>query len=1457
MCALFYDYNVQVPSNHRQVCSTWGETDPVLAIGLENREIHFFSDEGEKIPGSAIYSRGAEIVTTTWQPRGGALAVGWSDGMVSLWVHKESSAREVNSPHTGRVSLLKWAPTGNRLISADENGGVAVWKVDHRWQLSLATTYARQGSITHCVFASTPPQRPTKPGKGDGFVQQVCPSFFFGGEIGSVHYADDLGHISDIQVLNHAVDSMMFYEEQNRLIVITRALQLIVFQIQSTDGTVKPTLKVKLSVAGDGSLRETKWAGPGLLAIASGEPLIRFWDLQAEENSVLSLPKSGSSSAHQVNNIDFSPRRRILVAGTTQGVVFFWRCTSIVVSGNASSNSGTTAKSGAVTLSYRWDLIFTTDIQRSITRIGWSSIYSMLYANTTEGVVIFHEGSMQRALCGDMAVIQSRPTTLSIEKFRDGMITQSTLDATLRIKGVSHDGASLVLWNGSKAEAYELRDQEAKRISQFKCLSNAMVLRGDSIYRTSGNHVEICNMQGVVKNTISFTEAEGRPALLSVQNKFLAVATDRGLLRVFDLSRRDPKATGSMGNFLEAFGDETKSSMMRGVAVNADGTRVCILAEKLEGALKIRIPVSKLYLFQTDLNIFQQYDFGVNKYPLSVFFDPQEPRLLACETYKMKPDALSAVAAATASGGNQNEESAGNQSSSRSSALAEKEITILFASNDHGILMQDSFDLDLKYSALLGIQVPRIYLIAQADKGGNIDTDSSDPSFSYLRTKIMRDFIGLDKVNETARQALIDFCYYMTIGNMDEAYRSVKLIDNPSVWENMAHMCVKTKRLDVAEVCLGNMGHARGAAAVQEAKKEPQIEVPIAMVAIQLGLLDDAARLYRECGRYDLLNKLYQSSSYWQKATDVAAKRDRIHLKNTRYQLAKHLESMGDIKEAMEAYEEAGTHQKDIPRMLFKLGKLELLQKYISTSKDRDMLVWWAQFQESQGYFDLAIESYERAKDDLSIVRVLCFKKDFSHAAKVVETSGNRAAAYHLARQFEAMGEISRAIHFYAIGNCYNHTIRLAKEHNLDAELMSFALMSKPSDMLDCASYFESRGEMEKAVQLYNKGGNVAKALELCFAAQLFEELHYLTDELGPTNTSPQLLKRCADFFIANGHYAKAVHLCLIAGRVNEALDVCMQHKVKVTEEMAEKMTPPKDDKDADNKVAQKKRTALLLKLAKCCKQQGAYHLATKKYTQAGEKVKAMKCLLKSGDTEKVVFFANVSRNNDIYVLAANYLQTLDWRKDSDILKNILGFYTKARAFEQLATFYQSCAQAEIEEYRDYEKALGAIQEAVKVLSKAKTENKERLLKQSAGRLLLMEQFIAARQQIRQSPAEMIPVVMKLLEEPGIDQAIRAGDAYALIVEAYYYEGDLQQAHDTLQEMKSKGLVLKTFVDPRIINDVHQKLGGSGQSEQKKASPREEEKRDTSSFKARQEAKHSPREEEGDDMEEDIAEEDD
>ncbi len=49
-------------------------------------------------------------------------------------------------------------------------------------------------------------------------------------------------------------------------------------------------------------------------------------------------------------------------------------------------------------------------------------------------------------------------------------------------------------------------------------------------------------------------------------------------------------------------------------------------------------------------------------------------------------------------------------------------------------------------------------------------------------------------LDEETKTDLINFSYNLCIGNMDEAFRSVKKVaGNSSIWENMAHMCVKTQ----------------------------------------------------------------------------------------------------------------------------------------------------------------------------------------------------------------------------------------------------------------------------------------------------------------------------------------------------------------------------------------------------------------------------------------------------------------------------------------------------------------------------------------------------------------------------------------------------------------------------------------------------------------------------------------
>jgi intraflagellar transport protein 140 len=161
-------------------------------------------------------------------------------------------------------------------------------------------------------------------------------------------------------------------------------------------------------------------------------------------------------------------------------------------------------------------------------------------------------------------------------------------------------------------------------------------------------------------------------------------------------------------------------------------------------------------------------------------------------------------------------------------------------------------------------------------------------------------------------------------------------------------------------------------AALSEAKKEKNLEVSVAMLAIQLGCYDDAIRLYREANRYDLINNLLQASGKYDKAVKVAEKHDRFHLNSTHYQYAKHLESTGDSTLAIEYYELSNTANIEVPRLLYQQGKIDQLEKYINSSKDPILWKWWACYLESNNRLEKAYKYFLKAGDYLSCVRIAC-----------------------------------------------------------------------------------------------------------------------------------------------------------------------------------------------------------------------------------------------------------------------------------------------------------------------------------------------------------------------------------------------------------------------------------------------------------------------------------------------------
>ncbi|XP_044834837.1 intraflagellar transport protein 140 homolog isoform X3 [Mauremys mutica] len=782
-----------------------------------------------------------------------------------------------------------------------------------------------------------------------------------------------------------------------------------------------------------------------------------------------------------------------------------------------------------------------------------------------------------------------------------------------------------------------------------------------------------------------------------------------------------------------------------------------------------------------------------DRIPVSHFWDHGEPRLFVCEAV-LEP----------------NLQYPDKQQRQTESSESTPDVLIIsfFSTEEHGLLLQDSFPLPSTYQALLGIEVPHYYFAkkpGEAEKEAQVESGSVQLS-QMVAKRPMRDFIGLEECDKTTREAMLNFSFYLTIGDMDEAFKSIKLIKSEAVWENMARMCVKTQRLDVAKVCLGNMGHARGAKALREAEQEPEVEARVAMLAIQLGMLEDAEQLYKNCKRYDLLNMFYQASDQWQKAMEVAETHDRVHLRTTYYNYAKHLEATAECNLALNYYEKSDTHRFEVPRMLSE--DLQALEIYVNKMKDKSLWKWWAQYLESQSDMESALRYYELAQDYFSLVRVYCFQGNIQKAAEIANETGNWAASYHLARQYESQDEIKQAVHFYTRAQAFNNAIRLCKENNLDDQLMNLALLSSPEDMIEAACYYEEKGEqMDRAVMLYHKAGHFSKALELAFATQQFGALQLIAEDLDE-KSDPALLARCSDFFTEHAQHEKAVELLLAAKKYHEALELCLNQNLTITEEMAEKMTVSKDSKE----LSEESRKELLEQVADCCMRQGNYHMATKKYTQAGNKLKAMRALLKSGDTEKIVFFAGVSRQREIYIMAANYLQSLDWRRDPEIMKNIISFYTKGKALDLLAGFYDACAQVEIDEYQNYEKAQGALTEAFKCLSKAKTRSpveQESKLALFQSKMALVKRFIQARRVYSEDPKEAIRQCELLLDEPDLDSTIRLGDVLGFLVEHYLQVEEFQMAYRYLEEMRKRipCVNLTYYVNERTIEAVHRGLG--------------------------------------------------
>jgi intraflagellar transport protein 140 len=273
----------------------------------------------------------------------------------------------------------------------------------------------------------------------------------------------------------------------------------------------------------------------------------------------------------------------------------------------------------------------------------------------------------------------------------------------------------------------------------------------------------------------------------NVNNKYLLVTTSNNFFGIYDISRRTLK---QIMNFRKFEKNKQNLGEIREGSINCKGNYIGLLCDSLENQ-EIHIPETIFYVYDVELDSFTEHEISPNRIPIEFIWDFSDPRLFGVQTEYAK---------------DLSEENYLNSDEKKKKEWYGSEFFIFFYTSEYGIKKQESHRINRDIQGIFSLCIPSIYFI--------ISNTSNEEQIHSLMEKKFQFFQGLDKVDDNIKSALIDFSILMSSGKLDEAYKIVKNIKNPSIWENMAMICIKTKRLDVLEICLSNMRFSRGIRAV-------------------------------------------------------------------------------------------------------------------------------------------------------------------------------------------------------------------------------------------------------------------------------------------------------------------------------------------------------------------------------------------------------------------------------------------------------------------------------------------------------------------------------------------------------------------------------------------------------------------------------------------------------------------
>ncbi|XP_041978131.1 intraflagellar transport protein 140 homolog [Aricia agestis] len=1288
-----------VDSNVISTVASWHQSLPLLAVGSYNQEkggfVTIFQENGQALEGCdwpVLLSN--QVTALAWHPTRKLLVVGWDGGELYIWL--EYSWARLEAPHNAAITTLNFSSGGGRLLASDAAGSLSGWRSNSG--APLTSFHHQLGDIiTHLKFC---PPKPSFESSIRGLARAAVAGDEKALDTLAAWRPRTTARVKDGQQPdNHCCYAtqdngiILFIDHTGACSEVLNAAGAVAFlgilannYLLIAWETGSALSLSRFAIGHDGSLttdthvrmsarngQSVVLVGNVSVAVINGDNMIRIWDSDTGDNDV--LPNEGEETVpgDVFTSISYCNLSDTLCCGTSQGNLYMWRRDH----------------------RHNWKLISRSAVKGTIKEVCWGSeglMNPLLFVNCITNAFILREQHVCWGYSPNMWMVQKSAHDISVTNSES---TQLSINTTITIKAFVFKDNTVVLGDGKDVQVWVYNkdnDGQFTLVRSFAWKTDVIFLYSGTLIGVVEPHIECYSLSGDKIGILPSTEGEGEIIAITKTNKYIVVATVDGTLKVAEISKkglRMPYPSKNCYQMIEDFGEIMRSS------VNATGHYICLSIANAGLA-----PDPKIYLWDvandkiTNTSLDNTKSPPYHSVPLAILWDSNDPRLLAVHMRSAELDSIHLFFC--------------NEGS-------------LFEYKNWCSANVEYFQSDFTVCTLYA---PYVVILSQQN----------------IQRIVFKEFE--ESKDSSKLKQILNFLYYMTTGNLEKAVvigSSITGSKNSVIWDSLAKVCVLKRRPDVGAVCLTNMGDIKGAMMLRKALDDDTMEnaCRVGILAVNLGMIEEAEALFREAQRSDLVQRLISAKD---NGLNEIIKGDKdgenvLLIKSAQHKQAKVLWANGETAAAIKLFERAGTLVPHVPRMLIVQGQANVLAQYVATSKDKALITWWGHYLESIGDLDVALDAYVKAEDYGEQTRLLCHMDRMEEAENVCRK--NSSSLYQMARHLEMnANETENAVKMYIKCGAISSAIRVATEASA-WNLVWRAGSSSAKHALYAASILENAGQNEQAIALYQKAGKTHMALKLALSSGDTTAMISAVETLGDA-VDPELAATLAAHLRKSNHHSHAAALLATAGKYEEALDIVEQSGAPLTPALGERLAAP---------AGARGRDALLRRLADVLGTRGLYHHAAKRLAAIGDKAGAMRWLMRSSDVDRIATFAAASRDRAVQLMAADYLRTrAPWRSRPDLTRHILHFYTRAKAHNKMAAFYAECAKMEIDDYNNYDKALEALNEAMRCIAKSSDP-------ESGSQTMAIQEQISTIQRFME--------VKKSLESGDIKTGVSGG--YALI----------------------------------------------------------------------------------------------